>query len=222
MKINIIEKHFDEVANNYDYYKKKNSFYYQNLKRLLASLIPEKSDVLEFGCGTGDLLASLKPKRGIGFDISSNMVRIATSKYNKNRHLHFVDHLPLTFHLSPDFVFMSDVIEHLENPSKDFEILSKLMSKKSKLIITMANPIWEPFLIIAEKLRLKMPEGPHRRIKYKDIKTLSEQFGLKITRHDYKLLIPLKLLIITNFVNKYLEKIFKPLCFIEFFVCEKV
>ena len=35
MKKTKVEKHFDIVAENYDYYKIKNAYYYKNLKKLL-------------------------------------------------------------------------------------------------------------------------------------------------------------------------------------------
>ena len=215
-----VEKHFDKVAESYDFYKKKNSFYYDNLKKLLRSLIPPKSDVFEFGCGTGELLASLNPKNGYGFDISKEMIKLAKFKHKSNKNLHFSDSFSeIVNHQS--YVFMSDVIEHLENPAETFKQISKLMNKNTKYIITMANPIWEPFLMLAEKLNLKMPEGPHKRIKYRDLRSEIEKRGLRIIKHDYTLLIPVKIPLITKFANKYFERPFRKLCFIEYFVITK-
>ena len=224
-----VEKHFNKVAGDYDYYKKKNSFYYDNLKKLLGSLIPPKMSVLEFGCGTGDLLASLNPKNGIGYDISSEMIAIAKKKYDNKKNLYFTDrYSPITIHQSSstnhhsfDYLFMSDVIEHLNNPRKTFLELSKLMNKNTKLIITMANPIWEPFLMLAEKMKLKMPEGPHKRVAFDDLKLMINDLGLEIVKHDYKLLFPVKIPFITDFANKYLEKPLRRLCFIEYFIVTK-
>lgn len=219
-----VEKHFDKVAESYDFYKKKNSFYYDNLKKLLRSLIPPKSDVFEFGCGTGELLASLNPKNGYGFDISKEMIKLAKFKHKPNKNLIFSTELPSTINhqsLVFDYIFMSDVIEHLENPAETFKEISKLMDKNTKYIITMANPIWEPFLMLAEKLRLKMPEGPHKRIKYRDLRSEIEKKGLRIIKHDYTLLIPVKIPLITKFVNKYFEKPLKRLAFIEYLVVVK-
>lgn len=216
-----VSKHFDRVAKDYDYYKKKNSFYYDNLKKLLKSLIPSNKNVLEIGCGTGDLLTSLKPKTGVGYDISSEMIRIAKYKYKSKNNLSFT-HYPLSIiHYSFDFVFMSDVIEHLDHPEETFKKVSKVMGNDTKFVITMANPIWEPFLMLAEKLKLKMPEGEHYRIKYKELRIMLEKTGMKIARHGYELLIPVKIPFITNFANKYLEKPLKKLAFIEFFVVTK-
>lgn len=222
-----VEKHFDKVAGDYDFYKKKNSFYYDNLKNLLKSLIPSNKNVLEIGCGTGDLLASLKAKMGVGYDISSEMIRLAKSKYKFNKNLKFTNNFSdIVAHKSlfinhNSFVFMSDVIEHLDHPGETFKKVSKVMGKDTKFIITMANPIWEPFLMLAEKMKLKMPEGEHYRIKYKELRIMLEKAGMKIARHGYELLIPVKIPLITSFANKYLEKYFKKLAFIEYFVVTK-
>ncbi len=215
MKKNTVEKHFDKVAKSYDPGKTKYSYYYESLKKLLGSIIPKKQKVLEVGCGTGDLLFSLDPKKGYGMDISPQMIKIANTKYVDNKNLKFSTFWPND---DFDYIFMSDVIEHLEKPLTTFSQVTKLMNKNSKFIITMANPIWEPLLLIWEKLGLKMEEGPHRRIRYKDIKILCEKVGMKVVKHDYKLLMPIKVPFVTNFVNKYLEKYFRGLSFIEYLV----
>ena len=219
-----VEKHFDKVSKNYDFYKEKNSFYYDNLKKLLSKLIPKGSNVLEIGCGTGDLLASLNPKNGYGFDISKEMVKLAKSKYKSNKNLHFSDSFSeIVNHKSlfinhQSYIFMSDVIEHLEKPGKTFKEIYKLMNDKSKLVITMANPFWEPVLMLAEKMKLKMPEGPHKRVEFDDLRIMIEKAGMKIIKHDYKLLIPVRIPFVANFANRYLEKYLKRLAFIEYFV----
>jgi phosphoenolpyruvate synthase/pyruvate phosphate dikinase len=84
----------------------------------------------------------------------------------------------------------------------------------------MANPVWEPVLMLAEKLGLKMPEGQHHRPKIKEYRLWIEETGMKITKHDYTLLVPVKIPLITNFANEYLEKYFKRFSFIEYFVAK--
>jgi hypothetical protein len=116
---------------------------------------------------------------------------------------------------------MSDVIEHLEDPEKNFKEILNLMTPQTKFILTMANPIWEPLLMIWEKMGWKMKEGPHRRITNYQLSIFIEKSGMKIVKHDYKLLIPIQIPFITNFVNKYLEKYFKRLSFIEYFIAER-
>ena len=46
-----VEEHFDEIALNYDYWKEKNSYYYDTIKTFALRIIPPGSNVLEVGCG---------------------------------------------------------------------------------------------------------------------------------------------------------------------------
>lgn len=218
MKKTHVEEHFDKVAPLYDLGKVKYSFYYSNLKKLLLSLIGRNKTVLEFGCGTGDLLSSLNPKVGYGMDVSQEMIKIAKIKYKDNKNLIFSTVLP---DRKFDYIFLSDVVEHLEKPKETFMQLSKLMNEKSKLIVTMANPIWEPLLMVWENMGLKMKEGPHKRYGYNDLRLMVHGSGMRITKHDYYLLVPVKIPIITILANKYLEKYLKRLAFIEYFSSSK-
>lgn len=211
-----VEKHFDKIAGSYDVYKKRHKFYYDNLKDLLSSVIPVNSEVFEVGCGTGDLIVYLKPRYGVGFDVSKKMIEKAKKKHGE---IHFSTHWPKR---SFEYIFMSDVVEHLENPESTFRNIQKLMAKNSIFICTMANPLWEPVLMIAEELKLKMPEGVHKRIKYEQLKKNLERAGLKIKTHNYKLLMPIEIPIITVLINKYLERPLRKLAFIEYFTATRL
>ncbi len=101
--------HFDSIAEKYDYWKNRNSRYYNKLKRILTQKISSKGNALDFGCGTGDLLANLNLKDGIGYDPSAEMIKICTKKYPN---LEWTNHIP-----SKKFaaVYSVDVIEHVRN-----------------------------------------------------------------------------------------------------------
>ncbi len=214
-----IAEHFDNIAKDYDSYKKNNSFYYSNLKNLLARLIPKNSKVMEIGCGTGDILAHLEPKSGYGVDISRNMVRLAKSKYKQLDNLTFSTTYPDGLY---DYVFMADVVEHLDNPLRVFEAAYKHLRKKGIFVITMANPIWEPLLMFWEKMGWKMPEGYHKRLGYKEIVKMVRTTGKYKTRHIYELLIPVNIFFLTKFVNKFLFKYFERFSFIECLIFTKL
>lgn len=218
MKKSEVEKHFDKIAKDYDKFTKKRDLHYSTLKLLLKSLIPKDKKVFEFGCGTGDILASLNTKSGYGMDISSKMIKIAQEKYRTKRNLFFSKKWP---NENFDFVFMSDVIEHLENPQEVFNKIVKRMNKRSIFICTMMNPIWEPAEAVYSWLGLKMPEGKHKRIKFEKIAQMLNKSGLMVLKHDYRLLMPIKIPLITHFMNNYLERYLKRFAFIEYFTATK-
>jgi ubiquinone/menaquinone biosynthesis C-methylase UbiE len=214
--------HFNSIAYDYDRYKEKNRYYYNNLKKLLKSHIQPRKRVLEIGCGTGELLVSLDPSLGCGIDISSEMVKIAKDKYKKYKNIRFSTKPVRSYKDDKlDYIFMSDVIEHLDNPNDLFKQISMVMDKETVFLSTWANPLWEPVLLVAEKLRLKMPEGKHKRWKFRKIKSMINSSGLKIIKHDFHLLIPIKIPMVTNILNKHIEPFFKQLCFIEYVVAKK-
>ncbi len=67
-------KRFDELAPVRDAWKARNPTYHREVERLCRFLVPEGASVLEIGCGTGDLLRALRPRRGLGSDLSPRMV----------------------------------------------------------------------------------------------------------------------------------------------------
>ena len=151
-------------------------------------------------------------------DISDEMIDVARDKYKSRENLYFSMKWPKD---NFDYIFMSDVIEHLDSPKDTFLKIHKLMGEKTIFINTMANPIWEPALMIAEKIGLKMPEGPHKRVKFEELRFMIYESGMRIVKHSYTLLIPVNIPIITDFVNKYFEKIFRKFAFIEYFASIK-
>lgn len=188
MKNNHSIDHFNTIARDYDRYKKQNSLYYHTLKRGIASFITKKNlSILDIGCGTGEILHFLSPRHGIGIDHSKEMINIATQKYKKHKNLSFqvFDIEKHAFHGRFDFILFIDVIEHTLFKNKAIENIQRSMSQNCTLIISMANPLWEPLLLLLEKLHLKMPEGPHTRLSEKECIVLFKKNHLTIVQKKY-------------------------------------
>ncbi len=208
---NSIEEHFDKISQYYDNYKLKNKYYYDNLKLLIRNLLisPENKTILECGCGTGEILAYLMPKKGIGIDISKNMINLAKEKLGNNQNLEFIknDLEKELFNLNRnlDYVLMIDILEHLQNPSLALKNIKKISKKDTELIITTANKRCSFLLYILEKLRLKMPEGKIRWFSLGEINNLLEQNGWRIIKSGYRLLIPANIPL-SNTINNNFHK----------------
>ena len=222
-------EHFNQIAESYDYWKKKNWYYYDNLKRIFKDLIPEEATVLDIGCGTGEILIGLNPARGLGVDISPAMVEIAKGKIKNNGNIRFLSGDPedLKNEIMKErfnFILSADTLEHSENPALFLKTIGELAGKDSKIIIETANPLWEPILLILEKFKLKMPEGPHKRISLKEVDNIFFRNNLKIIRKDYRLILPCYIPMISDFINAHFYKIpvLKSFGLIVFWVCRKI
>lgn len=204
----LVEKHFDELADSYDRIKKeKNGYYYQSLIRAVAAVVPPGKRILDIGTGTGEILNALAPAQGSGIDLSSAMIQKARKKFPQLRFF-AGSYENLDLGDGFDFILLLDVIEHLQSPEKLFSNLKKFCGPGTRIVLTMANPVWEPFLHLLEKLRLKMAEGPHRRISQKKLLQYAAQENFALQAVASFVLLPVDIPFISCFINDWLAKIF--------------
>jgi len=217
-----ISGHFDQTAPSYDFFKRRNWYYYLNLKRLARKFIPKGGTVLEIGAATGDILFSLEPSKGVGIDISPKMIELARQKYKDRPNLEFyslsADRLDQS--LSFDYIVLVDVVEHVENLPELAGQIRKASSPGTTIFVSMANPLWEPVLLLLEKLNMKMPEGKHNRMPAGDIIKIFRDNGLGLDTHGFYLILPAYIPLISEPLNRIFSKIplFKRLCLIEYLV----
>ncbi len=218
------EGHFDAIAHDYDYWKKKNAYYHENLKALYEAYIPKGERILEIGCGTGDILARLEPREGRGVDVSEEMVEIARRKYAGKSNLQFEreDIFENAKMFGYPYIFLADVLEHVGNLEKFMRQLAARTDSGSTVVISVANPLWEPVLMLAEKLHMKMPEGPHTRDSIQETERIFRSYGFTIAERGYRLFIPKKIPG-ANWINARFHNfpLLAPLGFVVFWVLRR-
>ena len=72
-----IKDFFNSPEMNRDKWLRKGRTFHNEDIKFLKEIIPEKSNILELGCGNGHLLASLKPNYGLGVDFSKKFIKEA-------------------------------------------------------------------------------------------------------------------------------------------------
>lgn len=196
----LVRDHFDNIAGEYDYWKQKNSYYYDTIIDFVSSIVPRGNSVLEIGCATGSILASLKPSRGVGVDLSSEMIKIASEKHPEYSFYSLpVEKLELDEKF--DFVLMIDVVDHVYDVMDVFKQVHKFCKPTTRIILTTINPWWDPILSVMEKLGAKMPEGPHNFIEKGNLKRMAEVEDLSVSYSGYQLLFPKKLPLLSYLAN---------------------
>ncbi|NPA94111.1 MAG: glycosyltransferase [Thermodesulfobacteria bacterium] len=198
-----LKRHFDELAPRRAKWRERGRYYHKEIERYLKFLIPEGASVLEIGCATGDLLAALRPGRGVGVDISPRMVEEAQKKYP---HLEFkVDDLEnLTIQEKFDYVLVMDTIGHVDDIQEAFKQLHKVCKPETRVIIGYYNYFWVPVIKAAEALGLMMPQRLQHWLPLEDIANLLYLEDFEVIKKGYRTLLPVYIPLISSFFNRFL------------------
>lgn len=223
MKKNETILYFNSIAKTRDYWRKKNWYYHKELERFFSFIVEKDSSIIEIGCGTGDLLASLKPKNGIGIDISDEMIKIAKEKY-RYLEFHMDDIENLSVDKKFDYIIMQDLIGHLSDVWLAFRNLKKITTPNSRVIITYYNQLWEPAFHLADKIGLKMKQPYQNWLSLADIENLLYLNDYEVIKKNYRFLCPFYIPVISNLINKYIAKlpIIKKACLTGFIIAKEM
>ncbi|MCK4798924.1 MAG: methyltransferase domain-containing protein, partial [Spirochaetes bacterium] len=211
-KQKVIEN-MDKLAVKRDKWIKRNNYYYKDLIKFLKYNIPKDSSILEIGCGTGYLLNNLNPKKGVGIDISSEMIRIAKENYPDLTFLQ-MDAENITLNEKFDFIIISDTLGYIEDIQKIFYSMKRVCHLDTRIIITHHNFLWQPLLSLAEVLRFKMPHIKLNWVNNVDIINLLLLEDFDIVKDGKRFIFPKFLPILSWFFNKYIAHLpfFNSLC----------
>lgn len=198
-------KLFDDLAPERDVWKARNPTYHREVERLCRSLIPPGASVLEIGCGTGDLLCAVQPRRGLGIDLSPCMIEVARRKYP---HLEFaagdVETLDVDVDERFDYVVLSDLVGHLDDVWLAFRNLHKVCHPATRIIVTYYNHLWEPPLRLAERCGWKSPQPLQNWLPPQDLVSLAGVTGFEPLKQGYWLLCPVGIPVLAALANRLL------------------
>ena len=197
----------DEFAAARRRWRTRNRFFHSEDERYLSFLIPEGSCVLDLGCGTGDLLAALKPARGVGMDFSAGMIRIARETYPD---LEFIEadvedpaalgSLKCTF----DYILLSDTIGSLDDCQRTLALLHRVCRRDTRLVISYYSYLWEPVLKLAESTGMKMKQVEQNYLTTNDLVNFLQLADFDVIARDWRQLVPVSLWGLGRLVNRYL------------------
>jgi ubiquinone/menaquinone biosynthesis C-methylase UbiE len=210
---------FDGLAERRDKWRRLNSHYHNELRRLYTFMIPEGQRVLEVGCGTGDLLAQVRPSYGVGIDFSPEMIRIAREKYPE-LHFHVADVEGFNIDETFDYIILSDLIGHLHDVQKALCVLREVCASSTRLLLNFYNHLWEPFLKMGEILNLKTPVPLQNWLAMADVENLLYLSGFETVTRSYRLLTPYNIPLVSFVIDRFFAKlpILRRFCLVQFVV----
>jgi SAM-dependent methyltransferase len=196
----ILAAYFDPLADNWELYRERNAYYHRTLRTLFRTFVPRGCSVLELGCATGDLLATVGPQRGVGVDLSERMVEKARRKYPS---LEFVKG-DATFFDTPerfDCILINNLLEYVEDIQSLLDNCRRLLKPRGRLLISTFNPLWTPLLRMGERRRLCTPDTRRNFVTGQDAANLLGLCGFEAVTLTRRMLFPRKIPLLSALIN---------------------
>jgi SAM-dependent methyltransferase len=206
---------------------KRAAFFHDEDLLYLKFLIPAGARVLELGCGTGELLAALKPSFGVGVDFSEGMIAQARAAHpgltfvlGDVEDAAFVRSLPGPF----DAIVVVDALGSLDDCQTMFESLHTLCTRETRLVIGHFSHLWYPALKLSEAAGLKMPQPPQNVLAPADVRALAALADFDTVKNETRVLWPMRLLGLGRFINRFLAPfpLIRQLCLRHYTVCRSL
>ena len=215
---------FDHYCPLAEDWARRNSGYHQAIASLARFYIPEGARVLEIGSGTGNLLASVKPSRGLGIDISGEMVHKASSRHPHLEFRHMAaEHLDLGGEQF-DYIVLSDLVNFLYDIRLVFNRLHSAHHSQTRIIIHWYSRLWQPILSLAEKLGLKYPQPLVNWTTVEDITNLLYLTDCEVVQQRKHILCPVRIPLVSAFANRFLAHlpVIRQLCLTNWIVARPI
>ncbi|UCE59745.1 MAG: glycosyltransferase [Phycisphaerales bacterium] len=197
-------------------------FYDQRKEEYIRFAVPEGESVLVIGCGEGDLLSVLEPRRGVGIDDSPEVVTRARSRfpeYNYFTTIEEASELGETY----EFVVINGATEQTEDVFTLLLKTARLCTPTSRLVIVQQSHLWQAASRAWDWLAAK-PEARRNRLSVADVCTILEGAGFEATDVRRKLFCPLRLLGIGPLINAFagVFPLLDRLCSTEIIIARKI
>lgn len=200
-----LKAHFDHVAAHDDRARRAQRGFHAQLCAHFRHRIAEGERVLELGCGAGDLLAALRPSRGLGLDFSPAMVEKARARHAGEPGLEFrvADAADLPEGEVFDHIVLDYLTGYLDDIQAVLERLARCAHPRTRLHLTSLNTLWKPVLRVAERTGRVMPQPPSAWLADVDLANLLELAGWEVVSFERQQLCPWNIPVLAPLLNRF-------------------
>lgn len=196
--------------------RRKNAAYDQLLRLYYAFLVPPGMRVLDVGCGSGDLLASMKPARGVGVETDAARIEEARKKHPELEFRHASEALSAQDKF--DYILLSDLVNYLPDVQAVLDRLQRHSYQHTRIVLNIFNHVWRPILFAAQKLTGRSSNLPENWLSHWDIENLLHLAGWEVVKRDSRILWPFKTPLLDRLFNRWLAPALKHICLTVFVV----
>jgi len=165
-------------------------YYHKRIRKVFSFIIPPNKKILFFGSYDGKILASLRPKMGIGIEVERKIFKIAKKRHLKLKFLNisYDSYIPKE---KFDYIILNSTLGQTTDMLRVLKNIFRACCPSTKILIYQHNYLWEGILNFAEKLSLKRKEGVQNWLSINDVKTYLEGANFQVTRIFRRTIFPL-------------------------------
>ncbi|MGZ5281990.1 MAG: glycosyltransferase [Bacteroidia bacterium] len=184
---------------------KKNPYYYRKLLKSLKFIIEPGTRVLHIRSSIGFVLDKLHPSYGVGVDDSALQIEEAKKNYP---HLHFIHQHPEALDIQEkfDYILISSV-EDIVDIKAVLDSVQKNCEPHTRIILVNYNYLWHPFVKLAERLNLKLPQRLHNWITAPDINNFLTHSAYEKLLTRKLLLMPFNIPLLSYILNRFVARL---------------
>jgi SAM-dependent methyltransferase len=195
-----IAEGFDRLAVAQERTHRKGSTYRRLVDSIMRLFVAPGARVLEIGSGNGALLASLRPSRGLGIDVSAGMVEEAAGTHPELEFRHAAGEDFVADEVF-DYVVLSDLVPYAHDLLAIFSNAARMTHPRSRIIVHSYSQLWRPLIWVSEVLRLKRRTPIRNWVSREDIVNLLGLAGFEVVSVGRRILFPARVPFLSTFMN---------------------
>lgn len=186
----------------------------RSIVRFLRKVVLEGSRVLQYGCGSGEVLAALRPAHGVGVEIAPECVQAARTAFGAAGRpgagaLEFVEADPERFVRDEgfDYVVVSDLLLDCFDVDELLGSVRRSCAPSTRVVVTNYSQVWRPILKFARTLGLAHPRFGNTWFSPTDLRAALERSGFEIVQDSPETLLPIDVPLLGPLANRFLAKL---------------
>ena len=180
--------------------------YDARIAEIYSNLIPPDRSVVEIGCGLGDLLAAVRPSRGVGVDFSEAMIARAQGLHPQLTFVHADAH-SFSFGETFDYIICSDLVNDLWDVQAVLENVRRHCHASSRVIVNLYSRVWELPRRLAEAVGVARKLPLQSWLTTDDVANLLYLADFEVIRTMPEVLLPFPVPFLAPTFNKGLVKL---------------
>ncbi|VIO69838.1 glycosyltransferase family 2 protein [Bradyrhizobium ivorense] len=194
------------------------TYFYTLQRKYLSLFILAQNSVVEIDPTTPLSIAAM-PQGRVAFRNVNGRVQ-PNSEFDRGLILSVKDVLKM----QPDYLVANGLIHFEKDIQKLLATLRGMCRDETRLVLTSYSSLWRPLVRIASAVGLRTKAPELNWLAPEDIENLLSLENFELVRLDRKVLIPLYIPLVSNFINRYVASlpVFKKLCLLNIIIAKPV